>query len=150
MENTFWSDPTRALYCIVVTHPFPTQKKTFAVIITDNPIAAVVAHNTQTSIATDIHEAAPFCYIERVAGPIYSEENICRFAHEVVQGIRGLDSTIRNLEEMCRTYLISGYSSAMKPSVPLPDYLKQQNMPDEFIDAAMILEQSCNVLLNRS
>ena len=148
-NDSFWSNPTMPLYCVIVTHPFTTQKKPFNVIIATNPSAAVIAHNTETSTATGLREAAPFCYIKRAAGPFRSRLRIIHFVRELVLGIRGLDSTVRKIEKLSQKYRVECYSDSVNLNEPIPDYFRRQNVPMKFIDAAEALEQAAHVLLNR-
>lgn len=79
------------LYCMLTTHPFHSTKtkdrredhqpppphgptvtkaplKAFHVSLVANPFLAVMMHNLEQSVATDLRAAAPYCYPACVVG----------------------------------------------------------------------------------
>ena len=65
-----------------------------------SPFRAISMHNKKESEATDLHDAAPYCYPKRIVGPFYTEERAKQFSHELIHGTRGLESLCKQLDRM--------------------------------------------------
>jgi hypothetical protein len=136
------------LYCVIIRHPFKSPQKVFTVILARDPFLAVTLHNQERSQATDMHSAAPFCYLERVAGPFFYDRFAKRFAHELVHGIRGLPSLCRRIEHLADQYGVACYSSDVPLQEPVRAFLERKGAPEEYLEAADRMEHAAEVLLD--
>jgi hypothetical protein len=137
------------MYCVIIRHPFKSAQKVFIVVLCEDPFLAVTCYNQRRAQAADLRDAAPFCYPERVAGPMYLDERAKLFAHKLVHGTRGLASVCRRMEALAAEFNIPCYS----PNVPLPQgqtlgsYLAKAGAPAPYLEAVELYEEAAMVLL---
>jgi hypothetical protein len=159
MESWYFASP--GIYCILITHnnnnPNGTGgggAKEFHVSLASVALIATVLHNQQKSIARDLREAAPFLFPIRAAGPFYLESTAKNFAHEFVHGTRGLNSLCKRMEKLSASasYNVKCYSLdvPLEHGDSLPLFLKRHGASQEYIEAAIRLEEARNVLLSSS
>jgi hypothetical protein len=107
-------------------------------------------HNKKESEATDLHDAAPYCYPKRIVGPFYTEERAKQFSHELIHGTRGLESLCKQLDRMLlepRYNDLSYYGSDAPLEEGLLSYLQKHDAPPAWLDACRMLDEAAEVLV---
>jgi hypothetical protein len=137
------------LYCLVIRHPFNTSQRTFITTLASDPILAVTCHNQQRADATDLVTSAPYNYIERAAGPFYSEERLKAFASELVRGTRGLPSLKKRIEVLAAQYGVRCYGAdvQLEGGESAASYLSRRGAPLDYVEAVERLEKAGAVLM---
>ncbi len=135
------------LYCLIVCRPHKTTtQRPFHILLAGDPFGAVSQHNQQRSRATDMHDAAPFCYIEQVAGPLPSDESGMQFAHQLVHGCRGLPSLCRRMEELATAHGVPCYSARVPLDEAVPGYVERAGLSPVFVETARTFERAARIL----
>jgi hypothetical protein len=155
-----------SLYVSIITHAFQAEEedaslswlrqplKNFHVSIVTNPFLAVARHNKKHSAATDLQDAAPWCYATLIVGPFYTMELACAFTHEISHGTRGLDSMADALYQLL---LVEGWAAAhnleihdsdLMPEQGLRQLLLEHHAPEEYLQALDVVEEATRTLLS--
>lgn len=139
-------DVSTDLYCFIVTHPFEDKPRAFLTTLANEPFHVVARHNQKTCTATDLRDAAPFCYLARIAGPFIYERSGKYFAHDLIHGTRGVKPLCDRIELLANAYGVSCYSMDVPLGIPLPQFLAQHGATARWIEAATRLEEAQRVL----
>lgn len=140
------------IYCMILSHPYPTLKKPFHVMLTTDPLRTLVAHNQRRSRLRATRLAAPFCYPLRVAGRFFLDETALSFADALVHGTRGLDSLCEHFDNLASMYGLTLYppdmllvDAAGQPCT-LAQFLREGGAPASFVEAATVLDECYRIL----
>jgi hypothetical protein len=135
------------LYCMILSHPYPTLKKLFFILLTPDPLKTLSMHNQRRSKLRATRPAAPFCYPLRVAGRFFLETTAIAFSDELVHGTRGLASLCQHFDKLAAKYALTRYD----PNAALCDkagqkctlstFLKEHGAPPNYVADAARLDQ---------
>ncbi len=131
--------------------------KNFHISICSDPRVAVARHNQKRTMATDLHDAAPWCYPALAIGPFFTPELAQLFSHVLYHGTRGLPA-IRNAlhillfeQGWAAEHKLTLYdeTTGLPGGLSLIEYLALNDAPDDYMDICRVYDEACDVLLSR-
>lgn len=142
------------LYVMILAHPFhgtsmaQSHQQQYVSIVA-SPVAATACHNLRQATATDLQEAAPYCYPTRLTGPFTTVERAKVFAHSLIQGTRGATSLHKRLDvlrQQTEWADLDFYADNVPLPVPLSTFFERHGAPPNFVEAAARLEEAEAIL----
>ena len=170
------------LYVIMITHPFqiPTAAvagdtdmvtkisaaesflyqplKNFHISICSNPHQAVARHNQKRTVATDLHDAAPWCYLDMVVGPFFTTELAQVFSHILLHGTRGRDSIVKAARFLLfekgwaaeHSLQLHDSEEPLPEGLSLAEYLDAYDAPPDYMEVVHVLDNAVEEILMAS